>query len=198
LKKIIAGTLSLILSLSFAGISHAQVYAEPGDTLYKIAKRNEMTLADIISINPHISNPNMIKPGDYIIVRSPVEKQKDLVDYARSLQESTQYVYGGQEAPYKTDCSGWTQYIFKKFGITIPRTSAAQLAGGKPVKFRDLQIGDLMGFSTRADKKITHVGIYMGENLFISNLNEKVDVEIMNTWGKWTQAYFQWGARYEF
>jgi cell wall-associated NlpC family hydrolase len=66
------------------------------------------------------------------------------------------------------------------------------------VKFRDLQIGDLMGFSTRADKKITHVGIYMGENLFISNLNEKVDVEIMNTWGKWTQAYFQWGARYEF
>jgi peptidoglycan DL-endopeptidase LytE len=191
--------LTIFLTISFANISHAQVYVERGDTLEKIAKENKMTLKDLIHLNPHISNPNRIMPGDYIVVRSAVEKQKDLVDYARSLQESTTYVYGGQNAPYQTDCSGWVQYIYKQFGIKLPRTSAQQAATGKPVKFQDLQIGDLMFFSTRNDHKITHVGIYMGKetNAFISNLNQEKDVEIMSSWGKWTQAYFQWGARHE-
>src|SRR3954465_13733719 len=144
-----------------------------------------MPLKDLISLNPHIVNPNDIKPGDYIVIRSNVEKKKDLVDYARSLQESTVYQYGGQNAPYLTDCSGWTQFVFKKFGIQLPRTSAQQATTGTPVKFNDLLIGDLMFFSTRADHKITHVGIYMGDNYWISNLNQKMDVEILSTWGKW-------------
>jgi peptidoglycan DL-endopeptidase LytE len=200
LKRIIIAALTMVLILSFANISHAQVYVERGDTLGKIAKEHNMTLKDLINLNPHITNPNRIVPGDYIIVRSAVEKQKDLVDYARSLQESTTYVYGGQQAPYMTDCSGWVQYIYSQFGIKLPRTSAQQAATGKPVKFQDLQIGDLMFFSTRADHKITHVGIFMGKetNAWISNLNAEKDVEILSTWGKWTQAYFQWGARYEF
>jgi cell wall-associated NlpC family hydrolase len=191
--------IGLFLSLSFAQISHAQAYVKKGDTLAKIAKEHHMTLKDLISLNPHITNPNRIMPGDYIVVRSPVEKQKDLVDYARALQESTTYVYGGQEAPTKTDCSGWVQHIYKKFGVNLPRTSAQQAATGKPVKFQELQTGDLMFFSTRADKKITHVGIYMGKetNSWISNLNAEKDVQILSSWGKWTQAYFQWGARHE-
>jgi hypothetical protein len=197
LKRIITTGIALLFMLSFATISHAQVYVEKGDSLGKIAKENHMSLKDIISLNPHIVNPNKIVPGDYIIVRSSAEKQKDLVDYAKSLAESTTYAYGGQKAPYLTDCSGWTQYIFKKFGITLPRTSAAQATTGKPVKFQDLQVGDLMFFSTRPDHKISHVGIYMGDDYWISNLNEKLDVEILSTWGKWTRAYFQWGSRYE-
>jgi LysM repeat protein len=197
LKRIISTGMALFLMLSFATISHAQVYVERGDTLGKIAKENEMTLKDIISLNPHIINPNLIHPGDYIIIRTKSETKKDLIDYARSLQESTEYQYGGQNAPYLTDCSGWTQAVFKKFGVVLPRTSAQQATTGKPVPFKDLQLGDLMFFSTRADHKITHVGIYMGNDYWISNLNEKMDVEILSTWGKWTQAYFQWGSRYE-
>lgn len=199
MKRIITTLVALVLTLSFAGLTHAQVYVKKGDTLGKIAKEHQMNLKDLISLNPHISNPNRIVPGDYIVVRSPVEREKDLVDYARSLQESTQYAYGGQNAPYLTDCSGWVQYIYGKFGIALPRTSAQQAATGKPVTFQNLQTGDLMFFSTRDDKKITHVGIFMGKetNAFISNLNADKDVEILSTWGKFTQAYFQWGARHE-
>lgn len=199
MKRITSLMIALLLSISFATISHAQAYVKKGDTLAKIAKEHHMTLKDLISLNPHITNPNRIMPGDYIVVRSPVEKQKDLVDYARALQESTTYVYGGQEAPTKTDCSGWVQYIFGKFGVKLPRTSAEQARTGKPVKFQDLQTGDLMFFSTRADKKITHVGIYMGKETqaWISNLNAAKDVQILSSFGKWTQAYFQWGARHE-
>jgi cell wall-associated NlpC family hydrolase len=120
-----------------------------------------------------------------------------MVDYARSLQETTTYVYGGQNPPYETDCSGWVQHVYKKFGVQLPRTAAQQATTGKPVKFQELQLGDLMFFSTRADKRITHVGIYLGDNYWISNLNEKNDVEVLSSWGKWTQAYFQWGSRHE-
>lgn len=200
MKRIITTGLALVFLTLFANVSHAQVYVEKGDTLGKIAKKSGMTLKDLISLNPHIKNPNVVHPGDYIVTRSKVETQKDLVDYARSLQESTHYVYGGQNAPTHTDCSGWVQYIFGKFGVSLPRTSAEQATTGHPVKFNDLQVGDLMFFSTRPDHKITHVGIFMGKdtNAWISNLNSKKDVQILSTWGSWTQAYFQWGSRYEF
>ena len=46
-------------------------------------------------------------------------------------------------------------------------------------KFQELQLGDLMFFSTRKDKSITHVGIYMGNDYWISNLNEESNVKIL-------------------
>ena len=189
--------MAAIFIFGAASTASAQHYVEKGETLSIIAKANKMTLKDIISLNPHIKNPNKIKPNDYIVIRSAAEPQKDLVDYARSLQSVTAYVYGGKNAPYETDCSGWAQFIYKKFGVNLPRVSRDQAKTGKPIKFQDLQIGDLMFFSTRPDKRITHTGIYMGNDYWISNLNEKKDVEILSTWGSWAQKYFLWGARHE-
>jgi LysM repeat protein len=202
MKKVILSTLAVILlSALYVFPASAQHYVKSGESLSKIAKSEGMSLKDLISLNPHIRNPNVIHVGDYIVIRSNVEKQKDLVDYARSLQESTNYVYGGQDftAPLNTDCSGFVQAVFGKFGVKLPRTSAQQavVAFGTPVKFPDLQIGDLMFFSTRADKKITHVGIFMGTetNTWISNLNSAKDVQILSSWGPWTQDFFMWGQR---
>lgn len=192
-----AAAMAAIFIFGAASTASAQHYVEKGETLSIIAKANKMTLKDIISLNPHIKNPNKIKPNDYIVIRSAAEPQKDLVDYARSLQSVTAYVYGGKNAPYETDCSGWAQFIYKKFGVNLPRVSRDQAKTGKPIKFQDLQIGDLMFFSTRPDKRITHTGIYMGNDYWISNLNEKKDVEILSTWGSWAQKYFLWGARHE-
>lgn len=197
MKKIVAAITTLVLFLSIASATHAQVYVEKGDTLGKIAVRHGMSLKDLISLNPHIKNPNLIHIGDYIIVRSAVEKQKDLVDYARSLQDVTAYSYGANEFPFKTDCSGFVKGVYAKFGINLPRTSREQARTGTPVKFQDLQIGDLMFFSTRKDKVITHVGIYLGQDFWLSNLNEAKDVEILSSWGRWTQDYFMWGARHK-
>jgi cell wall-associated NlpC family hydrolase len=196
-KKIIISVLTFFIVFGSATGVSAQHYVKPGDSMSKIAKAYNMTLKDLLSLNPHIANPNIIKPNDYIIIRSKTEPQKDLVDYARSLQDITTYVYGGQKFPTETDCSGWAQGIFKKFGVNLPRVSRDQAKTGKPVKFEELKIGDLMFFSTRADKVITHTGIYMGNDYWISNLNEKKDVEIMSTWNTWTQKYFLWGARHE-
>lgn len=180
-----------------AGTANAEYYVEKGDTMSKIAKNNNMSLSDLLSLNKHIVNPNYIKVGDYIVVRTGTETQKDLVDYARSLQAVTAYKYGGQDFPESTDCSGWVQGVYKKFGITLPRVSRDQAKTGTPVKFNDLQIGDLMFFSTASDKHITHVGIYMGNGFWISNLNSDKDVQILSTWGTWSRQHFMWGTRYK-
>lgn len=197
MKKLLAGITAALMVFGISTAASAQHYVEKGESLSQIAKTYGMTLKDIISLNPHIENPNLIQPNDYIIVRTKTEPQKDLVDYARSLQSVTAYSYGGQNPPYETDCSGWAQYVFKKFGVNLPRVSRDQAKTGQPIKFKELQIGDLMFFSTRADKVITHTGIYMGNDYWISNLNEAKDVEILSTWGTWAQKYFLWGARHK-
>lgn len=200
MKKILTLTvLALFLSFSFTSVGHAQHYVKSGESMGKIAKDYKMSVRDLISLNPHIKNPDIIHVGDYIVIRSRVETKKDLVDYARSLQDVVAYSYGGNNFPYSTDCSGFVQGVFKKFGISLPRVSRDQAKTGTPVKFQDLQLGDLMFFSTRKDKVITHVGIYMGPetNMWISNLNEAKDVEILSSWGRWSQDYFLWGTRYK-
>jgi LysM repeat protein len=198
MKKIFGLSLfALTLSFVFASVSHAQHYVESGDTMYRIAYKNNMSLKDLISLNPHIQDPNLIHTGEYIIIRSDVEPQKDLVDYARSLQDVTAYKYGGNNFPYETDCSGFAKGVFEKFGVDLPRVSRDQARTGEPIKFENLQIGDLMFFSTRPDKQITHTGIYMGNDFWISNLNEAKDIEIMSAWGTWTHDYFMWGTRHK-
>jgi len=198
--KKIAAVVALISIFIFgaATAANAQHYVKKGETLSKIAKEYNMSLADLISLNPHIENPNVIRLNDYIVVRTQTQKQKDLVDYARSLQSVTAYKYGGTNPPYSTDCSGWAQHVFKKFGVVLPRVSRDQAKTGQPITFQQLRIGDLMFFSIRADKVITHVGIYMGNDYWISNLNAEKDVQILSSWGSWSQKYFLWGTRQKF
>jgi cell wall-associated NlpC family hydrolase len=137
LKKILAAAFAALLFSSIGTAAHAQHYVEKNESLAKIAKAYNMKLNDLISLNPHIKNPNIIKPGDYIVIRSNVEKQADIVDYAKSLQYTTAYVYGGQHFPTATDCSGFVQGVYKKFGITLPRVSKDQANTGKISRFTD-------------------------------------------------------------
>jgi peptidoglycan DL-endopeptidase LytE len=195
-KKLIAA-LTAAMVLGGATAANAQHIVKKGETLGGIAKQYGMGYKDIIELNPHFPDPNLIHVGDTVIYRT-ADRAQDIVDYARSLQDRTTYTYGGQEnfkPPLYTDCSGWTQHIYGKFGIKLPRVSRDQAKVGTPVKFQDMKKGDLMFFSTRADKVITHVGIYMGDGYWISNLSTKQDVEILSTFGNWTQKYFLWAQR---
>ncbi len=170
-------------------ISSAEYYVKRGDSLTKIAKKLRIPYPELLSLNPHIQNPNLIYPNQFLVIRS-TNRAQDIIDYARSLQDVTKYVFGGQEAPYRTDCSGWVQHIYRKFGVNLPRTSRDQARIGTPVSLHYLKKGDLMFFSTRGDKVITHVGIYLGNHYWISNLNKRESVEVLSSWGSWTQKYY--------
>lgn len=196
-KNVVIGAVTATILFTGTQVANAQHKVKKGDTLYKISQQYNMTLKDIIDLNPQFEDPNNIRVGARVTVRT-ADIATDLVDYARSLQDRTTYVFGGQEnynPPLNTDCSGWTQHIYYMFGINLPRTSAEQATMGTPVTFDDMKKGDLMFFSTREDKEITHVGIYMGDDYWISNLNSEKDVEILSTWGTWTQKHFLWAQR---
>ena len=76
------------------------------------------------------------------------------------------YSYGST-GPNAFDCSGFTSYIFKQQGISLPRTSYEQGNYGTYVEKESLLPGDLVFFSNRSDRRINHVGIYIGDNEFI-------------------------------
>lgn len=96
------------------------------------------------------------------------------------------YVWGGN-TPAGFDCSGFTQYVFSQFGISLPHSAAAQAALGEPVSKADLQPGDLVFFDTEGG--ISHVGIYIGDDQFIDAAS--TDVEIDNV----DDPYY-WGSRF--
>jgi len=191
MKKLL---IPLGLLLCVPTVASADYTVKSGDTLWKISRSNNVAYADLIKYNPQITNANVIKIGDKINL-SRDDLIEDILTYAKSLQSVTTYVYGGQNAPYQTDCSGWTQHIYGKYGVTLPRVSRQQANVGLPVTFRNMQKGDLMFFSSREDKVVDHVGIYLGNGQWISNLNSKKGVAIYSIWGSWTQQHFLWAQR---
>ncbi len=88
----------------------------------------------------------------------------NVVNYAMQFL-GNKYVYGGT-TPSGFDCSGFTQYVYKHFGVNINRTAAAQYSNGTAVT--NLQAGDLVMFGKSG---INHVGIYIGGNIFIHAAN---------------------------
>lgn len=75
------------------------------------------------------------------------------------------YVWGG-DTPAGWDCSGFTQYVMRESGITIPRTAAEQFEKGAAVNKTDLKVGDMVFFTTYKPGA-SHVGFYMGDGKFI-------------------------------
>ncbi|WP_436319778.1 C40 family peptidase [Streptomyces syringium] len=69
------------------------------------------------------------------------------------------YRWGGS-GPHAFDCSGLTQYAYRKAGKRLPRTAAAQFDRTRPIQSRFRRPGDLVFF--RASRKVGHVGIYAG------------------------------------
>ena len=74
------------------------------------------------------------------------------------------YKWGGTSPTSGFDCSGYTQYVFAKHGVRLPRTSRAQAAAGDNIRdYRALRAGDLIMFAENG-KAISHVAIYAGSD----------------------------------
>ena len=93
------------------------------------------------------------------------------------LHLDKKYVYA--TAGEKTfDCSGFTTYVFKHFGISLNRASKGQIKNGVAVEKSKLQAGDLVIFNNESNSAIGHVGIYIGSGKFIHAANKKEGVTI--------------------
>ena len=111
------------------------------------------------------------------------DKGNALIATAKTLLGSP-YVWGG-ETTAGFDCSSFTQYVMKQNGITIPRTAAEQYETGTPVDKSNLQVGDLVFFTTYKPGA-SHVGFYMGNNQFIHDSSAAKQVTISS----FTETYY--------
>jgi D-gamma-glutamyl-meso-diaminopimelic acid endopeptidase CwlS/peptidoglycan endopeptidase LytF/peptidoglycan endopeptidase LytE len=101
-------------------------------------------------------------------------KKTDVIDNLNIGQKIVDIAYKYQGVPYVwggttrsgMDCSGFSQHVFDKLGIDLPRTAAEQARLGKYVPKNKLKPGDLLFFRTYAPY-ISHVGIYIGHGKFI-------------------------------
>jgi peptidoglycan DL-endopeptidase CwlO len=75
------------------------------------------------------------------------------------------YRNGGTD-PEGFDCSGFVQYVYGQYGVTMPRDVRQQFGVGKDVQPGDLEPGDLVFFSTVAPGA-SHVGIAVGGDQFV-------------------------------
>lgn len=87
------------------------------------------------------------------------------------------YVYGGASLTKGADCSGFTQQIYKKYGVSLPHHAANQAKmGTKITSKKNLQAGDLVFFGSK--NNITHVGIYGGDGKFIESPHTGASVRV--------------------
>ena len=80
------------------------------------------------------------------------------------------YLWGGTDPTKGLDCSGFTQLVYGKLGVDLPRVSSQQATAGRPVaSLADARAGDLLFFDYDSDRPgIDHVGIYMGNGQMVA------------------------------
>jgi cell wall-associated NlpC family hydrolase len=95
-------------------------------------------------------------------------KADEILETAKEFL-GVKYIWAAS-GPSAFDCSGFTRYVYKKNGVTLPRNSTSQAKVGVSIEdYDDLKKGDLVFFDTakKSTGKVNHVGIYLGHDKFI-------------------------------
>lgn len=170
----------------------------------KTNKKEEKKVEEITSIETEIEKEtnkedkkNNDKPKEKIEkeekVKEDIKKEEIKPSSSKNVLSvagkylATDYLYGGR-SEQGFDCSGYTSYVFKEVGKSIPRTSYAQYAGSKKVE--NPVPGDLVFFGKGT---VSHVGIYVGNNRFIgSQTSTGVAYARLDT-GHWSERIIGYG-----
>ena len=130
---------------------------ESQDPLYRL--RLEQGTADWVSL---LWRPETLR----LSPRSTAPSSDLVLDTARGYL-GTPYVWGGV-GRRGLDCSGFVNAVYAKHGYDLPRVSRDQFRVGVKTPRSRLAPGDLLFFvTTPGTKKITHVGMYVGDDEFI-------------------------------
>jgi cell wall-associated NlpC family hydrolase len=163
----------LTRSLQEKGLEATYFVARRG--LYKIrfgnftTKELARTHADKLRNTGIIEEFYVVSPEEYAVAKreslGEAYLRDELVRTARSFL-GVPYLWGGASVKTGFDCSGLTMTVYQLNGFDLPRTSQDQFTAGTPVDLSSLKKGDLL-FFTSVGEKISHVGVYAGNDLFI-------------------------------
>ncbi len=84
------------------------------------------------------------------------------------------YVYGGSSLTHGTDCSGFTMSVFRKFGISLPRTSREQSQKGKKISPSSARAGDLIFYASGG--RVNHVALCIGGGRVVHASNPRTGI----------------------
>ncbi|WP_018665118.1 C40 family peptidase [Heyndrickxia acidiproducens] len=167
-----------------------------GDTLSGIAKKFGVTVSSLKKWN-HLSS-DLIYAGDTLKVNGSTASSQNtaartslvsnaststgysaskVVSIAKGLT-GTPYAWGGT-TPSGFDCSGFVYYVFNQAGKNISRQSAAGYYNSS-YNVSQPQAGDLVFFENTYKAGISDVGIYLGNNQFISSSSDYVSVKSLS------------------
>lgn len=174
----------------YAG-DHRLIMATEADGVY--------TRVDMLDwYQTHYITSRRVISDNEIIVSAPEEAKTDItekspvantqadkiINFAESLIGKATFGYKYDEKSLIFTAGGFTKYAYKQYGVDLKFTSfSEQLKLGQEVQKNQLQKGDLIFFSLdNSGTKINHVGIYMGDNRFISlNRDSNVNIQSLNT-----------------
>jgi cell wall-associated NlpC family hydrolase/nucleoid-associated protein YgaU len=152
-------------------------YATAGSTPPPLAGTDAGALLAVDGVTPAPADAaDDAGPG---LSASAAAMAKRVINLARTML-NVPYRFGGSTLR-GIDCSAYVQRVFGLMDVQIPRTAREQYAVGARVGRDDIQVGDLVFFRTYASYA-SHVGIYLGDNLFIhaSSMVRRVSIDRMD------------------
>jgi hypothetical protein len=144
--------------------------------MYKVRFGNFPSKEAAVNKAQSLSSANIIQeyyvvsPDEYAVAKMRIYGskglRKELVETAQSFI-GVPYQWGGSSPDQGFDCSGLTMAVYQYNGLNLPRSSKEQFTRGAPVERTELEKGDLVFFSISSGDKVSHVGLYTGDNRFI-------------------------------
>ncbi len=112
----------------------------------------------------------IVGPDDYALARARVHGvdllREEIVRTAEGFM-GLPYQWGGESPEEGFDCSGLIMAAYQMNGLNIPRSSREQFRRGRVVSGRLFEKADLVFFSIQKGRKVSHVGLYLGDGRFI-------------------------------
>ncbi len=170
-----------------AGAAHA---ATPSQAAAKSASLR-LAAANVVRVaTPKAAPKHKKKPVHKKPAHKKAPKKHKLAFGVRVVRDASVYkgarYQWGASGPSRFDCSGFTRYIFAKFGIGLPHSSAGQYSMVRHISSSKKQIGDLIFFHSSGGH-VYHVGIYAGNNRIwaATHTGDFVRLE-----GMWNASYY--------
>ena len=169
-SKVIGTTTSGTTVYALVDNENGWVYIESGDVRGFVEKNRLLSgsAARTLALDQNITQTATacVEPEDnrslYYTLRSTQEAVSAnqtgiaVAAYAAGFAGRLQYVWGGTSLSVGADCSGFTQAVYQRFGISIPRLAEEQGISGEPVaNLAMARPGDIVCYGS-------HVGIYLG------------------------------------
>lgn len=192
------------LSDTLRGQGIDATYFVAGEGLYKVrfgnfsSRAEALNKAESLKAAGAIDDFYIINPTDYAAAKKQYGAaylREEIIRTAKSFI-GIPYLWGGADADSGFDCSGLTKTVYQLNGLDLPRTSREQAEAGAPVDRGRLSKGDLIFFRANDGDKVSHTGIYAGNDLFIHAPGKGKNIRMDSLSKRYFQKRYAGGRSY--